>query len=89
MTSAVTTLIVGNLKAVTTTLLGFWLFGRVRLQWFGLAGVLINTLGGIMYSVFKFQESNKAGRGEYPPRFNGIRISVFSLNGSPSRRETN
>ena len=62
VTSAVTTLIVGNLKAVTTTLLGFWLFGRVRLQWFGLAGVLINTLGGIMYSVFKFRESNISSR---------------------------
>ena len=63
VTSAVTTLIVGNLKAVTTTLLGFWLFGRVRLQWFGLAGVLINTLGGIMYSVFKFRESNNSRAG--------------------------
>ena len=62
VTSAVTTLIVGNLKAVATTLLGFVLFGQVRLQWFGLMGVGINTLGGIMYSVVKFHESRQCQR---------------------------
>jgi len=59
VTSAVSTLIVGNLKAVLTTLLGFLLFGRVNVQPLGVLGILINTTGGVLYSMAKLQESRE------------------------------
>ena len=59
LNSAVTTLIVGNIKALLTTALGFFLFGRVRLSAAGLAGVAVNSLGGVLYSVAKFVEHRR------------------------------
>jgi len=54
--SALTTTIVGNAKAVATTALGAVLFGRVGLEPLGWFGVLVNTAGGVLYTVAKFQE---------------------------------
>lgn len=59
LNSAVTTLVVGNLKALLTTALGFFLFGRVRLSKLGLGGVALNSVGGILYSVAKFVEHRR------------------------------
>ena len=52
LNSAVTTLVVGNLKALLTTALGFFLFGKVQLSALGLGGVALNSVGGILYSVW-------------------------------------
>ena len=50
LNSAVTTLVVGNLKAPLTTALGFFLFGKVQLSTLGLGGVALNSVGGVLYS---------------------------------------
>lgn len=55
--SALTTTIVGNAKAVFTTMLGAILFGKVALDALGWLGVCINTAGGVLYSVAKYRES--------------------------------
>ena len=60
--SPVTTLIVGNAKAILTSLLGFVLFGRVNVTYLGIIGIVINTAGGILYSLVKYHEgSGKRG----------------------------
>ena len=59
LNSAVTTLVVGNLKALLTTALGFFLFGKVQLSALGLGGVALNSVGGILYSVAKFVEHRR------------------------------
>ena len=60
--SATTTLIVGNMKAIVTTWLGFVLFGHVRLEPLGWLGIALNTAGGIMYSYFKHREARDKAR---------------------------
>ena len=47
------------MAAVLTTILGFLLFGRVNVQPLGLLGIGINTAGGVLYSLAKFQESGQ------------------------------
>lgn len=59
LNSAVTTLVVGNLKALLTTALGFFLFGKVQLSALGLCGVVLNSVGGILYSLAKFVEHRR------------------------------
>ena len=54
--SALTTTIVGNAKAVATTIFGAMLFGRVGLETLGWIGVGVNTAGGVLYSIAKFNE---------------------------------
>ena len=48
-----------DMAAVLTTILGFLLFGRVNVQPLGLLGIGINTAGGVLYSLAKFQESGQ------------------------------
>ncbi|KAL2612329.1 hypothetical protein R1flu_024021 [Riccia fluitans] len=54
--SALTTTIVGVLKGVGSTILGFILLGGVEVHVLNVAGLVINTLGGISYSFVKYQE---------------------------------
>jgi len=56
--SPVTTLIVGNAKAIATTALGFAIFGS-RLSSLGLFGIGLNTAGGVAYSIAKHSESQR------------------------------
>ncbi|GAQ91324.1 hypothetical protein KFL_007650040 [Klebsormidium nitens] len=62
--SALTTTIVGVLKGVVSTVLGFFLLGGVKLTLLGLFGILINTTGGVWYSFAKFYE--KRGQAARP-----------------------
>jgi solute carrier family 35 protein len=54
--SALTTTIVGVLKGVVSTVLGFFLLGGVELTALGFLGIVINTTGGVWYSLAKFYE---------------------------------
>ena len=56
--SALTTTIVGNAKAVATTMLGAVLFGKVGLDTLGWVGVGLNTAGGVFYSLAKYAEKS-------------------------------
>lgn len=58
--SALTTTIVGVLKGVGSTTLGFVLLGGVEVHGLNVIGLVINTIGGIWYSLAKFwQKKNK------------------------------
>eukprot|EP01012_Entosiphon_sulcatum_P040370 TRINITY_DN54015_c0_g1_i1.p2 TRINITY_DN54015_c0_g1~~TRINITY_DN54015_c0_g1_i1.p2 ORF type:complete len:334 (+),score=65.92 TRINITY_DN54015_c0_g1_i1:118-1119(+) len=57
--SAVTTAVVGQLKAALSTIAGFFLFERVNLSGVGLLGIFTSTFGGCMYAWAKFQEQRK------------------------------
>lgn len=62
--SALTTTIVGVLKGVGSTTLGFFLLGGVEAHALNVTGLAINTAGGIWYSYAKYtQRKNKQ-----PPR---------------------
>eukprot|EP00270_Netrium_digitus_P006977 TRINITY_DN2017_c0_g1_i1.p1 TRINITY_DN2017_c0_g1~~TRINITY_DN2017_c0_g1_i1.p1 ORF type:complete len:366 (-),score=108.74 TRINITY_DN2017_c0_g1_i1:212-1240(-) len=53
--SALTTTIVGVLKGVGSTILGFFILGGVEFHWVNVAGLVINTAGGVWYSVAKYR----------------------------------
>jgi len=55
--SALTTTIVGQLKNVFTIIFGFFLLGGVELHLLNALGLILNSIGGVGYSVVKYQES--------------------------------
>lgn len=57
--SALTTTIVGVLKGVGSTTLGFVLLGGVEVHALNVTGLIINTAGGVWYSYAKYQEKKK------------------------------
>ncbi|KAJ7563382.1 hypothetical protein O6H91_03G108000 [Diphasiastrum complanatum] len=62
--SALTTTIVGVLKGVGSTLFGFVLLGGVEVHALNVTGLIINTFGGIWYSVAKYYQKTKRSRKE-------------------------
>lgn len=54
--SALTTTIVGVLKGVGSTTLGFVLLGGVQVHALNITGLVINTAGGVWYSYAKYQQ---------------------------------
>ncbi|XVF48211.1 hypothetical protein PTKIN_Ptkin03bG0171800 [Pterospermum kingtungense] len=54
--SALTTTIVGVLKGVGSTTLGFTLLGGVQVHALNVTGLVINTAGGVWYSYAKYQQ---------------------------------
>lgn len=57
--SALTTTIVGVLKGVGSTTLGFVLLGGVEVHALNVTGLVINTAGGVWYSYAKYEEKKK------------------------------
>ncbi|PKA65448.1 GDP-mannose transporter GONST2 [Apostasia shenzhenica] len=57
--SALTTTIVGVLKGVGSTTLGFVLLGGVEVHALNATGLIINTIGGVWYSFAKFQQKRR------------------------------
>ncbi|GBG69519.1 hypothetical protein CBR_g4355 [Chara braunii] len=57
--SALTTTIVGALKAVVSTTLGFFLLGGVVATRQVVIGIVMNTLGGVGYTMAKYQKQKK------------------------------
>lgn len=60
--SALTTTIVGVLKGVGSTTLGFILLGGVQVRALNVTGLIINTAGGIWYSYAKYQQKKSKPR---------------------------
>ncbi|XP_052209393.1 UDP-galactose/UDP-glucose transporter 7 [Diospyros lotus] len=54
--SALTTTIVGVLKGVGSTTLGFIFLGGVEVHALNVTGLVINTMGGVWYSYAKYQQ---------------------------------
>ncbi|XVF35724.1 hypothetical protein REPUB_Repub18cG0170900 [Reevesia pubescens] len=54
--SALTTTIVGVLKGVGSTTLGFVLLGGVQVHALNVTGLVVNTAGGVWYSYAKYQQ---------------------------------
>jgi solute carrier family 35 protein len=63
--SALTTTVVGVLKGVASTLLGFFLLGGVKMSGMHVAGIAANTAGGIAYTVASQAEKRRA-RAAFP-----------------------
>lgn len=59
--SALTTTIVGVLKGVFTTALGFFVLGGVEVHALNVTGLVINSLGGVWYSYAKYQQKHSKG----------------------------
>ncbi|KDP33466.1 hypothetical protein JCGZ_07037 [Jatropha curcas] len=57
--SALTTTIVGVLKGVGSTTLGFVLLGGVQVHALNVTGLVINTAGGVWYSYAKYQQKKR------------------------------
>jgi len=54
--SALTTTVVGVMKGVAATALGFVFFGGVQTGFLNLTGITMNTAGAVWYSVAKYQQ---------------------------------
>uniref|UniRef100_T1ITF7 Sugar phosphate transporter domain-containing protein n=1 Tax=Strigamia maritima TaxID=126957 RepID=T1ITF7_STRMM len=59
LNSALTTSVVGILKSVIQTVVGFFTFGGVSINPLNILGIALNTGGTIMYSVEKLREKPK------------------------------
>lgn len=57
--SALTTSLVGILKSILQTAIGFFTFGGVKLNSFNIFGIGLNMFGGIMYTYSKYIERLK------------------------------
>lgn len=57
--SALSASLVGVAKSVLQTIIGFFTFGGVRFHPLNVLGLLLNTLGGCLYSYVKFAESRE------------------------------
>ena len=64
--SALTTTIVGVLKGVGSTTLGFVLLGGVEVHALNVTGLVINTFGGVWYSYAKYRQKKKMPRKMVP-----------------------
>lgn len=63
--SALTTTIVGVLKGVGSTTLGFVILGGVQVRALNVTGLVINTAGGVWYSYAKYQQKkNKSPKSD-------------------------
>ncbi|XP_078157770.1 UDP-N-acetylglucosamine (UAA) transporter family isoform X2 [Carex rostrata] len=58
--SALTTTIVGVLKGVGSTTLGFFILGGVQVHALNIIGLVINTTGGVWYSYAKYKQKKRA-----------------------------
>lgn len=57
--SALTTTVVGVLKGVASTLLGFFLLGGVKLSAWHVIGIAVNTSGGVAYTCVTYREKQR------------------------------
>ncbi|CAB3977499.1 UDP-galactose UDP-glucose transporter 7 isoform X5 [Paramuricea clavata] len=56
MNSALTTSLVGVVKGIITTIIGFFTFGGVAVNLYTLSGIILNTSGGILYFYTKYSD---------------------------------
>ncbi|KAG0713693.1 UDP-galactose/UDP-glucose transporter 7 [Chionoecetes opilio] len=61
LNSALTTSLVAVAKSVIQTLVGLFVFGGIKLNSLTAVGIVMNTLGGFMYTYSKYQEKQKPG----------------------------
>ncbi|KAK7063191.1 hypothetical protein SK128_025510 [Halocaridina rubra] len=59
LNSALTTSLVSVAKSVIQTLVGFFVFGGVKYHPLNIAGIVMNTTGGFLYTYTKFLEGKK------------------------------
>ncbi|XP_047473733.1 UDP-galactose/UDP-glucose transporter 7-like isoform X1 [Penaeus chinensis] len=59
LNSALTTSLVSVAKSVIQTLVGFFVFGGVKYHPLNITGIVMNTVGGFMYTYTKYQEGKK------------------------------
>ncbi|KAL3693671.1 hypothetical protein R1sor_007322 [Riccia sorocarpa] len=57
--SALTTTVVGAMKALFSSILGFFLLGGVEATPLNVTGIAMNTLGGMWYAYSKYQQKKK------------------------------
>lgn len=68
LNSALTTTIVGIMKSMVTTFLGFFLLGGVKFHPLNILGIAMNLVGGMWYSLVKYKERGaKAGAMHHSP----------------------
>ncbi|XP_065655152.1 uncharacterized protein LOC100197493 isoform X2 [Hydra vulgaris] len=59
LNSALTTSLIGVIKGVLTTLVGFLTFGGQPITFMVVAGITLNAIGGVLYTVLKYFEKRK------------------------------
>lgn len=62
LNSALTTSIVGVSKAFLGTIIGFYAFGGIPYHPVNIAGIVLNTIGGFVYTYAKYKEQRKQRR---------------------------
>lgn len=88
LNSALTTSLVAVAKSVIQTLVGLFVFGGIKFHPLNTAGIVMNTLGGFMYSYTKYQEKREDKRQKTEDEnFNEVRVGFhpLSLQGTPDK----
>lgn len=57
--SALTTSLIGVLKSILQTVIGFFTFGGIEFNFLNIFGISLNMFGGILYTYIKYQEKKK------------------------------
>uniref|UniRef100_A0ACD5ZKL7 Uncharacterized protein n=1 Tax=Avena sativa TaxID=4498 RepID=A0ACD5ZKL7_AVESA len=77
--SALTTTIVGVLKGVGSTTLGFVVLGGVKVHALNVTGLVINTFGGVWYSYAKYTQKKKMPRKIAPDEVTSPQVAPGSV----------
>ncbi|KAK8402798.1 hypothetical protein O3P69_000845 [Scylla paramamosain] len=88
LNSALTTSLVAVAKSVIQTLVGLFVFGGIKFHPLNTAGIVMNTLGGFMYTYTKYQEKREDKRQKTEDEnFNEVRVGFhpLSLQGTPDK----
>ncbi|KAK3879302.1 hypothetical protein Pcinc_016131 [Petrolisthes cinctipes] len=64
MTSALTTSIVGVIKSVLQTVIGFFAFGGISYHPVNVAGIILNLTGGVLYTYAKYKDQRNEHKQE-------------------------
>ncbi|PNW70042.1 hypothetical protein CHLRE_17g703250v5 [Chlamydomonas reinhardtii] len=82
--SALTTTIVGVIKGVVAVFLGFFLLGGVKFSAVNVAGISLNTLGAVWYTVLKYQEKRSGAKKAQLASASTDPLSSFAKDGASS-----
>ncbi|MPC14576.1 Solute carrier family 35 member D3 [Portunus trituberculatus] len=80
LNSALTTSLVAVAKSVIQTLVGLFVFGGIKFHPLNTAGIVMNTLGGFMYTYTKYQEKIEDKRQKTEDEnFNEVKVGFHPL----------
>ena len=80
--------LVGVIKGIITTVIGFFTFGGVAVNLYILSGIILNTSGGILYFYTKYSDQVRKKLQEQYMADHAIDVKVQTANGDIKKHNT-